>query len=131
MFNIIPDDYIGKVSGESLVLLSIIIALNRSKIGCIANDSHFAKRMKKTTRTIQRYLVELKEMDLIQIEKVDRNTNDLPIRLIVPTFDKLPKVTQKLANIEKKEKEYQKKQKNGNWEPDWLEEIMNSFDDGE
>ena len=127
MFNIIPDDYIGKVSGESLVLLSMIIALNRSKIGCVAKDSHFAKRMKKTTRSIQNYLTELKKMDLIEIEKVQRDSNALPIRVITPTFDKLPKMAQKINAIEKKEKEYQKKQKNGKWEPDWLEDVMNEL----
>ena len=127
MFNIIPDDYIGKVKSDSLILLSMIIALNRGKLGCIAKDSHFAKRMQKTTRSIQRYLVELKEMDLIEIENIERNTNGLPIRLIVPNFDKLPKMVEKKAYIEEKEREYQEKQKNGKWEPDWLDDVMSEL----
>ena len=134
MFHIIPDAYIGKIKSDSLVLLSLIISLHNAQYGCIAKNYFFATKLKKTERSIRNYLVELKEMDLIEIEMIQRKPKELPIRVIAPTLNKLPKLKEKLNEIKKRdkvEKERRSKTTNGRMveaEPDWLEDfIKNEF----
>lgn len=123
MFHVIPSDYIGKVKSDALILLGIIISLNNAKLGCIAKNYYFAEKMNKTERSIQNYLNELKEMDLIEIEMVQRNTKHLPIRVITPTLKDLPGIKDKVEAVKRKDKQ----ENRSDIEPDWFDEYKKDF----
>lgn len=122
MFIMIPNKALElNISKSALILLGLIISLNNATHGCLAHNSYFAKKLKCSIPSINRYLVELENEKLIKRKEIEREGKS-SIRIIVPTS----KILNDLPTAEKTVK-YNMKNKNRlpkDIESDWFDEYL-------
>lgn len=130
MFILIPEivDQDHSLHPNAQKLCGYIIGLSNSKIGCIAGNKYFEKRLAVSASSVKRYLKDLKEKGYIQIENIPRE-NKTPIRIIVPT-SKILTTMQSSKNEVYKEinnKNKSKKLPNDLDDIEWLEKYVSNL----
>lgn len=133
MFNTVPsvlfenEDYKKGIHPNAKHLMGLIISLSRGPMGCIASNRWFADYLGVSISSVKRYLVDLKEFELIELEEIERKAPKANVRIIVPTS----KIIKSKEEIKKSSvKQYQKKQKNilpNDIESDWLDDYIDSL----
>lgn len=126
MFIMIPDKALSNhsVSKSALILLGLIISLNNADYGCIAKNSYFAKRMNVSKKSINRYLVELKDSDMIYMDSF-KKSNNVEIRVIVPSPNILTSISDSKKFLKKNTKNKNRLPKD--IESEWLDDYINNL----
>jgi len=114
-----------KLNHGSKLLMYEVLSLNEMKLGCIAENYYFADLLNvKSTRTIQRYLEELKVNKYISIKMKTRPNRRGQTRLIIPTGNLL----QSSKKIEH-DLDIEMQKDNDETKEDWFTTYMkNNFD---
>ena len=126
MFVLIPDivDQDHELHAKAQRLCGYVISLSSSKIGCLAGDKYFAKKLNVSVRTVQRYLESLKEKGYILVEDIKRESKT-PIRMIVPSSKILVDLDTSRKNVKAKEQKHNKKNSIPfDIESDWLDNYL-------
>ena len=115
------------IHANSKLLLGLIVNLNRAELGCLASNRYFSNVLGVSIPTINRYLVDLKNNNYIDIDFIDRkNKTKGQIRIIVPTNNIITSMRTAKNNVIKAQNKWYR-EKNilpRDIESDWLDEYI-------